>query len=668
MSPEKWQEISKIFNTALELKTSKRMTYLNEVCGDDAEFRREIEALLEANDEKDSFIDSPKVSLSVSKEQPSFKSEEKIGSFQIIKMLGAGGMGEVYLAKDLRLNRKVALKFLTLSDDNSNKRFLREAQAAAALEHPHICTIHEIAEENGREFIVMQYVEGETLSTCIKNSPLPISDALEIAIQVADALAEAHARGIIHRDIKPANIIISTNKQVKVLDFGLAKKITFDATESESSFKTLLSAPGMILGTVSYMSPEQVRGKEVNHRTDLWSLGVLLYEMVSGKTPFSGENTVEKLAAILYQEPQKTIETPAELVKILDKSLQKESSQRYQNANEMIEDLRHLKQELDFEEQLIVHVTSSTDETGIGEKISQYLSEHPTIEIKSFQSPPKQFSWKQIALIIFAGLMIIFGGFYLWKYYQLNQARQNLKKAEELAVAEKNFEAYDLAVRAEKVLPNDETLAKIMPTISDTLTVTSEPQGAKVYLQRYAKNADGKYPNREFIGETPVTDFRIARGQYILQVEKDGFAKFERTISGIIPRVGGSFIASPPVQIETNLIESAKLPEKMVFVPSGEYSLVNWSRPTEKKVNLGGYFIDKFEVTNAEFKEFINAGGYVKMGFWKVPFVKDGKTIPLEEACQILKRQNRITRSTKLDKSNFPRWKGKISRHRHHLV
>jgi eukaryotic-like serine/threonine-protein kinase len=632
MSPEKWHEISKIFNIALELKSSERAIYLDKICGDNPDFRREIESLLDANDQKDSFIDSPKLSLTTRNNSLKLKPDDKIGSFQIVKSIGSGGMGEVYLAKDLRLNRNVALKFLTLSDDNSNRRFLREAQSAAALEHSHICTIHEIAQDEGREFIVMQYVEGETLAARIKRQPLKIQEALEIALQVADALSEAHSRQIIHRDIKPANIIIAANNQVKVLDFGLAKRITFSDSDESSSFKTLLSSPGVIMGTVSYMSPEQVRGREADLRCDLWSLGVVLYEMVTGKLPFSGENSVEKLAAILYQEPEIKPEIPKELAAILDKSLQKEPQNRYQNSAELIADLRSLKQELDFEEQLLVHVSVTSGEGGISEKISQYLSEHPTIELKSeTKKLERKNNRKWVIVSGLAVVIITLGGYFLWQNYRLDYARQNLKKIADSAAAEKYFEAYDLAVETEKLLPNDEILTKLLPTISDTLSVNSNENGAKVFLTRYGSE------QRQLIGETPLNDLRIARGHYVLEIEKDGFENFERTISGIIPSVGGSFIASPPLKIEVKLLEKGKIPPRMVYVSGGEYSLVNWSRPTEKKVNLSEFFIDKFEVTNAEYKQFITGGGYVRPELWKIPFSKDGKEVAMLDALKLLK-------------------------------
>jgi len=664
MNQEKWREISKIFHLALEKSAEERSAFLNEKCAGDAELRREIENLLDASNEEDSFIDSPKIGLAATGGgQPKLKAGERLGSFEIIRILGAGGMGEVYLAKDLRLNRLVALKILPSNseiDASANRRFLREAQAAAALEHPHICTTHEIGEEKGLSFIVMQYVEGETLSAKIKAGNLKPLDALDIAIQVADALTEAHARNIVHRDIKPANIIISTNNQIKVLDFGLAKRLVFDSAESESSFKTILSQPGMIMGTVQYMSPEQIRGQEIDTRSDLWSLGICLYEMLFGKTPFTGENSVEKLAAILYKEPEKQEEVPVELGKILEKALQKEPENRYQTAREMISDLRHLKQEMEFAEQLQIHATTGASDKEIHETLTQFLSEHPTMAVHTTIQPHKlsaRTNWKRFVVYGLVIGVLAVGAFFGWKNYRFNQARENLKKVEELAKAEKNFEAYDLATDVAAVLPNDETLAKILPTISDTLSVNSEPNGAKVYLRRFQTDKDGKFPERKFVGETPLNELRIARGNYILQVEKDGFAPLERTISGTLPRIGGSFIETPPLNIEAKLIEKDKTPPKMAFVPAGDYSLVNWSRSTEKKVRLDDYFIDKYEVSNAEFKEFVASGGYWKKEFWKVPITRDGKTIPLEEALQLFKDKTGLPAPRSWTNQTFPEGK-----------
>jgi eukaryotic-like serine/threonine-protein kinase len=350
MDKEKWKEISRIFSSALEKSPVDREDFLLEVCGDDEILRREIENLLNAHESKDSFIDSPKVGLAPEETQPKLRKDEIIGSFKIIKMLGAGGMGEVYLARDLRLNRQVAIKVLPRNssiDENAHKRFEREAQAAASLEHPNICTIYEIGEHAGFSFIVMQYVEGETLSQKLKSGTLKPVDAITIAVQVADALSGAHDRGIVHRDIKPSNIIVSSKNIVIVLDFGLAKRIVFDSSETDSSLKSMLSQPGMILGTVSHMSPEQVRGQEVDTRSDLWSLGVILYQMLTGKLPFSGETVSDTIVSILEKEPPLIKNVSDELQRIASKSLTKNIKKRYQSAKDLLKDLKNLRSELE---------------------------------------------------------------------------------------------------------------------------------------------------------------------------------------------------------------------------------------------------------------------------------------------------------------------------------
>ncbi|MEK6324033.1 MAG: serine/threonine-protein kinase, partial [Acidobacteriota bacterium] len=229
-----------------------------------------------------------------------------ISHYRILSRLGAGGMGEVYLAQDTKLDRKVAIKFLppeSMADEQAKKRLLREAQAAATLDHPNVCAIHEVGEEDGRSFIVMQYVEGETLGNLIQHKPLELRESLDIAVQVADALTEAHSQGIIHRDIKPQNIMITARGQVKVMDFGLAKVVAERGRfESDAETQSLLTEPGMIVGTVPYMSPEQVRGEALDARSDIFSLGSVLYEIASGHQPFLSESAAATFSAILTRE------------------------------------------------------------------------------------------------------------------------------------------------------------------------------------------------------------------------------------------------------------------------------------------------------------------------------------------------------------------------------
>jgi tRNA A-37 threonylcarbamoyl transferase component Bud32/tetratricopeptide (TPR) repeat protein len=280
----------------------------------------------------------------------------KLGRYEIRSQLGAGGMGEVYLAEDTLLDRKVAIKLLppqSTADERARKRLIREARAAAKLDHPNICTIHEVGEEDGRSFIVMQYVEGETLAHRIARKPFQISEALDIAVQVADALAEAHSRGIIHRDIKPQNIMITPRGQAKMMDFGLARVVQeHDALASEAETQGLLTKPGMIVGTVAYMSPEQTRGEMLDARSDIFSFGVVLYEAATGQRPFGGSSVLSIMHEIAAVDPLPPSairrELPPEFDAIIQRALAKDKHRRCSSASELADALRRLKRS--FEE------------------------------------------------------------------------------------------------------------------------------------------------------------------------------------------------------------------------------------------------------------------------------------------------------------------------------
>jgi eukaryotic-like serine/threonine-protein kinase len=276
---------------------------------------------------------------------------EKLGRYEIRSKIGAGGMGEVYLAEDTQLGRRVAIKLLPdeiLSNENAQKRLVREARAAATLDHPHICSVFEVGEANGRSFIVMQFIEGETLETRIKSKPLALKESLTIAVQIADALSEAHSHNIIHRDIKPANIMVTPRGQAKVMDFGLAR-INAGAAEGEAETQSLLTTPGTILGTMPYMSPEQVRGEVLDARSDIFSFGIVLYEMLTGRQPFASESAAETLAAIQTREPLPLVryatDVPDHLQRIVKKALAKDRDLRYQTMRDVTTDVDNCRRE-----------------------------------------------------------------------------------------------------------------------------------------------------------------------------------------------------------------------------------------------------------------------------------------------------------------------------------
>ena len=272
-----------------------------------------------------------------------------IAHYKIASLLGAGGMGQVYLAEDLKLGRRVALKLLlpeTSSNENARKRLIREARAAATLDHPNICSVYEVGDDNGCSFIAMQYLEGETLDRLLKNGPLETKEALPIAAQIAEALAEAHSHGIVHRDIKPGNIMIVKRRHVKVMDFGLAKTTSAsDSVDSQIQTETLMTTPGALIGTVPYMSPEQVKGEKVDARSDVFSFGVVVYEMLTAHQPFLGKTSAEMISAILTRDPQSLTEfanAPTELQRIVRKCINKDREQRYQSTRDLAIDLKHV--------------------------------------------------------------------------------------------------------------------------------------------------------------------------------------------------------------------------------------------------------------------------------------------------------------------------------------
>src|SRR5438128_4108872 len=366
MTPARLQTIEKIFRAALDQEPDQISAFLETACEGDELLRRKVEALLASRQRPGSFIETTAVGIAtriIQNGQADLLVGRTIGHYQISEPIGTGGMGEVYLATDLTAGRKAALKLLPMrftGDTERLTRFQQEAHAVVALNHPNILTIYEIGEDHSIHYIASELIEGETLRQRLTRGRMQLSEAIDVAIQVASALAAAHDTGIVHRDIKPENIMLRPDGYVKVLDFGIAKlaesafaEATADGAGSMTLAETNL---GSILGTVRYMSPEQACGAHVDNRTDIWSVGVVLYEMVTGQTPFTGNTPSEVMSSILEKEPPPlgsyVAHTPAELQQIISKTLRKHREERYHSAHELLEALKDLRHKLEFQAEL----------------------------------------------------------------------------------------------------------------------------------------------------------------------------------------------------------------------------------------------------------------------------------------------------------------------------
>ena len=509
------------------------------------------------------------------------------GKYKIIEVLGRGGMGIVYKAEDTKLKRKVALKFLPpelMLEEEAKERFVLEAQAAAALSHPNICTIHEIDEEEDRSFIAMEYVEGQTLRAKIERGPLELDEALNISIQVAEGLEEAHKKGIIHRDIKSANIMITEKGQTKVMDFGLAKV----------KGGTLLTREGTTLGTVAYMSPEQARGEEVDCRSDIWSLGVVMYEMLSGQLPFKGEREASILYSVVHEEPKplKAIkpDIPTELQQIINRTLKKKPESRYLSAAEMLKDLKKYQDILRTEELGAFNLRT------ILRRIRK-----PRVAIPA------------VSLVIAISLVAVW---FFNRQAKIRWAREELlpEIKQLIEASQENYvEGYKLAEKAEKYIPNDLELSELLSKCALNINIKTEPPGAKIYMKQYkAPESDWEY-----LGVSPLENIRLPIGIFRFKLEKEGYEPvLASSLTYDYDWEGDKVFI--PYDIVRILDKKGSIQPGMVRV-KGEEEIVD-------------FFMDKYEVTNKQFKEFVDEDGYQRKKYWKHKFIKDGKELTREEA------------------------------------
>jgi eukaryotic-like serine/threonine-protein kinase len=447
MNPERLQQIEKLFHSALKREPAERAAFLVVECGDDDSLRRAVESLLAHHEQAESFIESPAtVAASIFENgKDDVLAGQSIGRYKILELLGAGGMGEVYLAHDISLGRKVALKLLPAlytQDADRLSRFEQEARTASALSHPNIITIYEIGQVDGYHYIATEYLEGATLRAHLTTTRIKASEALDISVQVASALAAAHAKGIVHRDIKPDNIMVLKNdyslhreNYVKVLDFGIAKLTEAGSVDADAPTKPLINTnQGVVLGTVSYMSPEQARAATVDARTDIWSLGVVLYEMLTGKLPFEGETAEDVRAAILRDTVSPlSSEIPERLKWIVEKALRKDREDRYQTARELLSDLRELQKLESSSEALREHSVAAQASDGEsltgGPSANASAATNSTNQIVAPQTSSAEYIVNEIrrhkrGAVILAGVLLlmlgglVYGLIELWRHNQ----------------------------------------------------------------------------------------------------------------------------------------------------------------------------------------------------------------------------------------------------------
>ena len=518
---------------------------------------------------------------------------QTISNYKILGKIGGGGMGVVYKAEDTRLKRHVALKFLSphlTQNPEAKKRFLKEAQAASALQHNNICTIYEINEtDDNQMYISMEYLEGQTLKEFITESGKPVDQTVDIISQIAWGLEKAHSKGIIHRDIKPANIIITKENIVKIVDFGLAKL----------TGQSKLTKTGSTLGTVTYMSPEQARGEDVNNNTDIWSLGVIFYEMLCGKLPFKGEFEQAMIYLIINEDPdpiQKHIsEIPSDLIQIVNRMLEKNPDSRYLLASELLSDLDNYRKGLTA--------------TGRG-----------TLNLKSILKSAKKPRFVISAIGIL--LIILLASLWIFERHSNTQWARNVALPEIERLVEENWrdytEAYYLAEQAEQYIPNDQKLVDLMKKSSLHVNIDTEPSGAEVYIKEY------KSPESEWqhLGVTPIDSIRLPVGILRWKLEKEGYQTVLAAASTWdIGVVGGGDLLIPNNFVRV-LDRVGNIPAGMVRVPGADTPLGT----------IDDFFIDQYEVTNEQYKAFVDADGYRTREYWQHEFVKDGETLTWEEA------------------------------------
>ena len=590
------QSAEQLFGEALELQPERRAAFLDQACRGAPELRRLVEEMLRDNQLAGSFLAEPILtpdglaSLSTTQSVTSrhLGAGTKLGRYSIIEPLGAGGMGVVYRARDEKLERVVAIKLLAagmFTGDEARRRFHKEARALAKLSHAHIAAVYDVGEQDGIDYIVMECVPGESLAAKIKTGPLTVKDATLIILQIAEALEEAHEQGVIHRDLKPANVMVTPKGQAKVLDFGLAKllEVARDPTVSVTETRGLM-------GTPLYMSPEQAQEQNLDARTDLWNLGVIYYEMLSGQAPFRADSSIAVLRAITDEAPvplcQLRPDVPPLGEQIVSHALEKNPARRYQSAAEVIRDASALL---------------------------AGLSTAPPAQVK----PVKRAKRFVSVAVVVAVLVAITAS--VWLYYRSSRkhwAREEaIPQAKSLLAQNKPLAAFALLDKAAKYFPSDPQLKQITEENSTLTSITSSPSGAKVEIQDYLA-PDSPWRS---LGATPLGNLRVPKGYFRWRISQPG---------------SGEMTVAPPTEtkMDFSLGASQKLPSGMVRADGGDGGWFLDFVGFYGGYKLPAFYVDRYEVTNREYQKFVDSGGYGKQEYWTEKFSQDGHEFSWAEA------------------------------------
>ena len=584
MLPQRILQIEELFHSASERPAAEREAFLKQACGADEELYREVVGLLDQG--VTGPMDQPAMQIagSLLNDSPEnqWEAGTKVGPYEILNRIGAGGMGEVYKARDTRLKRFVAIKVMrggSHAGEQDRLRFLQEARAASALSHPNIVQIYELGSLEGCDYIVMEFIEGQTLAQRMAAGALGIHEALDYAGQIAAALAAAHATRIVHRDIKPANIIVTSEGVLKILDFGLAKiEYVISPTDNTVTAGPVTNA-NTIMGTAAYMSPEQAEGKAVDSRSDIFSAGATLYEMFCGRRAFDGDSAMNVLSKVLRESPPplRTLrpEIPKDAERIVAKCLQKDPQARYESGKELLRDLKA--------------ITSTSAATGV-----------PRLRVG-------------LALACLVLVTALAG----WLYYRNSLARwtrnEALPQIRSLVEKDDFAAAFDLTRTALGYTPDDPDLKQLWLQVAMPVSITTTPPGAQVSYRPYG---DNKSPWKH-VGTTPFKNILMPWAYVNVRVEKERQETLE--IAGVFAFFDANIALTPLGQ----------LPEGMVAVPEKS----SWASPSiSSGMQLPDYYLDKYEVTNKQFRKFIDEGGYRNRKHWSQPFRKEGHDLPFEQA------------------------------------